>query len=118
MMAMRRSQFRKAADQGDAPACTKPGNICRCGSGVYRGSVSSHKGLEDLPESLRKDSRSGSRIPFFRDLMAEENRIQGTRKTVYRRGDMSVTRVPKDAGSFRIYKRGTADDDGRIVGLK
>ena len=44
--------------------------------------------------------------------MTEENRVQGTRKTVYRRGDVSVTRVPEDADSFRVYKRGTADDDG------
>ena len=43
--------------------------------------------------------------------MTEENRFQGTRKTVYRRGDVSVTRVPEDVDSFRIYKCGTADDD-------
>ena len=60
---------------------------------------------------MRKDSRSGNRIPFFRDLMTEENRVQGTRKTVYTRGGVSVTRVPEDVDSFCIYKRGTADDD-------
>ncbi len=85
--------------------------ICEDGGGRYFGGGSTYIDMEGVPDTLRKDARSGSRIPYFRDLMAEENRVPGTRKTVYRRGDVSVTRIPKDADSFSIYKRGTADDD-------
>ncbi len=85
--------------------------ICEDGSGRYYGGGSTFIDKEDIPEILRKSRSSGSRIPFFRDLMAEENLVPGTRKTVYKKGDVSVTRIPKDTDSFRIYRRGTADDD-------
>lgn len=86
------------------------------GGSRYYGGGSTYKGMEDAPEALKKDAGSGSRLPFFRDLMSAENRVPGTRKTVYRRGDVSVTRMPKDVGSFRIYQPGTADDDGEPFG--
>ncbi|MBO4798342.1 MAG: hypothetical protein J5494_06210, partial [Candidatus Methanomethylophilaceae archaeon] len=85
--------------------------ICEDGSGRYYSGGSTFIDKEDIPEILRKSRGSSSRIPFFRDLMAEENLVPGTRKTAYRKGEVSVIRVPKDIDSFRIYKRGTADDD-------
>ncbi|MBR6203943.1 MAG: hypothetical protein IKQ60_02620 [Candidatus Methanomethylophilaceae archaeon] len=114
---MRRNEMGQAMSiEEEYKVCFKDREIGRYwiyedGSARYYGSGSTYKGMEDVPEALRKDARSGSRIPFFRDLMAKENRVLGTRKTAYRRGDVSVTRVPKDVDSFRIYRRGTADDD-------
>lgn len=39
------------------------------------------------------------------DVIADENRVPGTRKRIWQKGDLKIERIPEDAGKFMIYRR-------------
>ncbi len=61
---------------------------------------------EKIPAHWKRSVGAAKTIPFLSALMTEDNRVKGTRKTVYRQGDYSVVRRPeKTADRFWVYRR-------------
>ena len=78
------------------------------GTVSYSTSSYSFIGLEneDIPNELKTRTDDADKIPFFQEVMTEENRVQGTKKTIYKKGFITVERIPQDTGEkFYIYRR-------------
>ena len=61
---------------------------------------------EDIPNELKTSIEDADEIPFFKAFMTEENRVQGTKKTIYKKGFITVERIPQDTDEqFYVYRR-------------
>ena len=57
-----------------------------------------------VPEEYLKNKKLKRPYKLMKDIMTEENRLQGTRKTVYVSGPVRIVRIPKDIDHFLIYR--------------
>ena len=78
------------------------------GTVSYSTSSYSFIGLEneDIPNELKTRTDDADKIPFFQEVMTEENRVQGTKKTIYKKRFITIERIPQDTGEqFYVYRR-------------
>ncbi len=66
---------------------------------------------DEVPPEIRKTKESKKSIPFFKKMMTDSNRVKGTRKTIFRQGDVSIARIPNDVDRFSIYRRNAEKGD-------
>ena len=61
---------------------------------------------EDIPAKFKKSTERKGPVPFMAKIIVEENRVQGTKKPVYRSGDFTVNRIAQETGEkFWVYRR-------------
>lgn len=78
------------------------------GNACYSTSEYSFIGLEkeDIPAIFKRNAERKGTVPFMAEIIAERNRVQGMKRPIYRSGDITVKRIPKETGEkFWIYKR-------------
>ena len=78
------------------------------GSTCYSTSSFAFRGLEkeDIPAKFKKETERKGAVPFMATIMTEENRVQGTKKPVYKSGAFTVERIPQETGEkVWIYRR-------------
>ncbi len=83
------------------------------GSGEYCTGDYAFLGLEneEIPQVIRHSTKSNKKMVFFKRLMADSNRVSGTRKVVYRQGDVSMVRCPEEVDKFYVYRRSAEKGD-------
>ena len=83
------------------------------GNGEYEVFSASFIGPDyDIPPPELKESVEFRKpSPFFEGLMTEANRVNGTRRTIYEKGDVRVARVPEDVDKFYVYRVSAEEGD-------
>ena len=81
------------------------------GSSDYSASQSASDDMEGIPPELTESVESERPLPFFSSLMKEKNRVHGTRKTIYKEGNVRMVRIPEDVDTFYIYRRSAEKGD-------
>ncbi len=66
---------------------------------------------EGLPPELKESVESEKPLPFFEGLMSKANRVKGTRKTIYEKGEVRIARVPEDVDKFYVYRTSAEKGD-------
>ena len=78
------------------------------GTHSYSTSNFSFIGLEkeDIPQTFKHQKEQKKPIPFMAELITEKNRVPGMKRPVYKSGNFTVKRIPKETGErFLVYKR-------------
>ncbi|MBE6521336.1 MAG: hypothetical protein E7Z68_09640 [Thermoplasmata archaeon] len=96
------------SDENDYRVCFKTKQIGACriradGRMEYRAFGRALESLKDqgVPPELAEAEKA---VPYLGDLMRDPDRVEGTRRTAYRRGDVSVVRIPEQVERFNIYR--------------
>ena len=82
--------------------------VFNTGDAEYYVSDYALKALKDepLPKALRRGWKGKAPMPFFAELLREENRVPGRKRPVYQSGPLTVNRIAQETGEkFMVYRR-------------
>jgi hypothetical protein len=66
---------------------------------------------DDVPEEIKHHTESKKGILFLEDIIDESNRVLGTRKAIYRKGNLAIERIPDNVDRFMVYRVGAEKGD-------